>query len=40
MCCLIPLELQTEVSEVCGDSDGSFEEIVKAIEQEIADTNE
>lgn len=34
------VELQAEVSEVCGDSVGSFEEIVEKLEQDIEETNE
>jgi hypothetical protein len=37
--CLIT-ELQAEVSDVCGESDGTFEEIVEKVEEDIEDTSE
>ena len=33
-------ELQAEVSDVCGESDGTFEEIVEKVEEEIEETSE
>ena len=33
-------ELQAEVSDVCGESDGTFEEIVEKVEEDIEETSE
>lgn len=33
-------ELQAEVSDVCGENDGTFEEIVEKVEEDIEETNE
>ena len=36
----LTIDLQAEVSDVCGESDGSFEEIVEKVEEDIEETNE
>ena len=36
----LTIELQAEVSDVCGESDGKFEEIVEKVEEDIEETNE
>ena len=36
----LTIDFQAEVSDVCGESDGSFEEIMEKVEEDIEDTNE
>ena len=36
----LTIELQSEVSDVCGESDGTFEEIVEKVEEDIEEINE
>ena len=39
-CFPLTIGLQAKVSDVCGESDGSFEEIVEKVKEDIEETNE